>query len=269
MKKVLKVLPIFLFVLLLVSCSAGSYGKNNGAAGDNSDESGGSNETSIVLNSSNRKIIYTVNLSVKTNDLLDTTAELKDLLLTDEWVESENLSSNSNYLIFRVKTERLDTFVSNIRNEYETTNFRLESTDISIEYVNIESKIEALELERERLLVLYQSANINEMITINQRIGQIDSELINLNRNIAGYDSLIEYSKVIVWIYGPTANPNPPSYGTKLQRSFSNGWNAVVTFLESITRAIAFLIPFLIIAVPIGGFVVFMNYRSRKRNKKD
>ncbi len=250
-----------LLVLLMVGCSApyDNVGENpnNGA------------ESSIIIADSNRKIIYTTHLSIKTSNLLETTNEIKALLETGDWIESEDLGSNSNFLVVRILTTRLNDFVDLLRGDYETTNFKLESEDVSLDYVDTTAKKDALELERTRLVELYEEANINEMIAINERIGEIDAELITLERRIADIDSLVEYSTVNIWIYGPLANPNPPSYGNQLQDTFIAGWDAVVAICQFFLQAIVFLVPFLIIIVPVGAIIWVSIYLKRKGTKKN
>ncbi|HHT55580.1 MAG TPA: DUF4349 domain-containing protein [Acholeplasma sp.] len=261
-KRILLFFVLLMSLFLLTACSADS---NFGA--DNSQGEGSGEGSSIVVDNTNRKIIYTANLSIKSPDLIKTTNEIKDLLLEDEWIESEDLTSNSNYITFRIKTSRLNSFIDSIRTNNETTNFRLESKDVSINYLDVSSRIEAFELEKARLMELYENASMYEMIQINERISQIDSQLISLNRTILEYDSLVDYSVVKLWIYGPTANPNPPSYGTKLSRTFKMGWNGVVTVLQTSLQVVVFLIPFLIIIVPVGGIVWGISiYRKRKKD---
>lgn len=250
-----------LIVLLMVGCSApyDNVGEelNNGA------------ESSIIIADSNRKIIYTAHLSIKTSNLLETTNEIKALLETGDWIESEDLGSNSNFLVVRILTTRLNDFVDLLRGDYETTNFKLESEDVSLDYVDTTAKKDALELERTRLVELYEEANINEMIAINERIGEIDAELITLERRIADIDSLVEYSTVNIWIYGPLANPNPPSYGNQLQDTFIAGWDAVVAICQFFLQAIVFLVPFLIIIVPVGAIIWVSIYFKRKGTRKN
>lgn len=258
---------LLLGVTLLASCAAGD--RNSDA-----DLGGGSQEgSSVIINNSTRKIIYTANISVKSDDLLQTTRNLKDLLEEDEWFDSEHLTANSNNIVFRVRTSRLDSFISEIRTNYETTNYSLDSKDISLDYISVASQIDSLEAERARLVVLYENANMNDMISINRRIGEIDNNLIYLNRTISEYDSKVDYSTIRVWIYGPTANPNPPSYGTQLSRTFSKGWDTTLALIKGLIQIVVFLVPFLVIVVPAGaavfGVVYYDKIRKAKKNKPE
>lgn len=258
---------VFVFILVLalqvlVGCSAGIY--NNDAGED----LGGGDGQSVIVATNNRKIIYTANLSVKSKDLLKTTNEVKGFLLEDEWVESESLTSNSNAITLRVKTDHLNAFIAQIRSDYETTNFKLDSKDVSLDYLDASARKESLESERRRLVELYEEATIHEMITIESRISDIDTELIKLERRLLEFDSLVDYSTVHIWIYGPTADPNPPSYGTRLSNTIKMGWKTVVAIVQGLFQSVVFLIPFLVILVPVGGTVFGIIYYKRKKKSQ-
>ncbi len=251
-------------VLLLVSCSAkSSYDPNQ----DYNNETGIMDSAGNIL-ISERKIIYTVDISLKAKKLEETTASIKALLEDEEWVEKETSTSSTNYLILRVKSSRLNAFIDNLRGNYETTNYTLTSKDVSLDYLDSSASKEALENELARLLQLYETANVNEMININRRIYEVEQELIKINRILNTYDSLVDYSTVSIWIYGPTGNPNPPTYGNKLSTTLQAGWNAVKSLLTVASQVIVFLVPFLIIIVPVTGAAIGLNYYLKQKKKK-
>lgn len=261
---------ILLLVLLvfLISCANESGRRTDNENNDNnsSEEIDGGNN----LSTSNRKIIYTVDISLKSNDLPKTTNEIKGLLKTDEWIDSERLTKDTNYLIVRVKSSRLTTFTNTLKDNYETNNYQMDSTDISLDYIDVSAKKESLELELSRLLELYENASINEMININRRISEVENELRNINKRLNEYDSLIDYSIVKIWIYGPKASPTPPSYKSKISKSFKNGIDAVKLIFTSVSQLIVFFIPLLIIVLPVGGIVaVIIYYNKRKKDKNN
>lgn len=261
-KKLFLVPLIFLTLLLLVGCSANNGPKDNGG----SEEQGGS--SSVIADNSNRKIIYTAHLSIKTNNLGETTAKIKVLLDSSEWVQEENLTENNNYLTIRIKTSRLNAFLNELKNDYETTNYRLESKDVSLDYINIAAKKDALTKERERLVELYENASINDMIMINRRIGEVDQELIRIERQLLEYDSLVDYSTVNLWIHGPKSSPKPPTLSNKVSRSFNAGWDSTVVLFHSFVQVIVFIIPLLIIIVPVSLIIIFFVIRNKRKNKK-
>lgn len=265
MKKKFKMI-LFSFLLMLVLVSCASVGNQ----GDKNDSSGGL-ENSEAGNTfiSDRKIIYRVELSLKAKDLIETSNQIKALLENDEWIESEHLSTNSNYLTLRVKSSRLNGFVASIRGDFETTNYSMSSVDVSLDYLDTSASKEALENELARLQTLYATANINEMININRRISEVESQLLQISRRLTEYDSLVDFSTVVIWIYGPAGSPNPPSYVSKLSRAFASGWEAVKGILSGVSQAIVFIVPLLVIIVPVGGAVTFVYYKKKQKKNKD
>ncbi len=262
-RKILMFLTALLFVLFLVSCSS-----NNSFEHDLNDEGGlTTNDVGNVFESE-RKIIYFVEISLKTKKLDETTNQIKASLENDEWVEQEDLSTNSNYIILRVKSSRLNAFVNSLKGNYETTNYKMTSTDVSLDYVDTSASKQALQNQLDRLSELYSNASVHEMIEIDRRISEVEKQLLQIEKRLNNYDSLIEYSTIKIWIYGPTASPNPPSYGTKLSRAFSSGWSAVKTIFSGFSQAVVFLVPLLIIIVPASGIVVGIHFVNKKRKNK-
>lgn len=262
MKKKLTLFAVLVLSLfILVGCSARG-------ANSNDSENSGSNENTLIIADPARKIIYTAGISVKTTNLIQTTNEIKaKLVVGEDWVEKEELSANSNFIIFRIKTTRLNAFIQALQADYETSRFTLESRDVSLEYTNTSAKIASLEASRARLEQIKETANVNELIELERRISEIDSELNRLNSALMTYDSLIEYSTVRVYLHGPTVSSKPPTYGTQLRNSFVGGWNAVVILLKFLGRAIATLIPFLVIVIPVTGITLGVVYRKQIKEK--
>lgn len=262
-RKILSFIFIVLAALFLISCSARVPHDKGDSMGETSENS----EHSIIISDSNRKIIYTANINIKTNNLSDTVKEIKNLLKEDDWIQSENLTNNTSYITFRIKTTRLNDFITSLQSDYETTSFKLESQDISIEYFDTSSKILTLEKEQTRLMEMYANASIEEMIFINRRLSEIETELLKLNRELAGFDSLVDFSTVYLYIYGPKASPKPPSYKKTLSDSFYNGWNAVLLILKTVLKVIVTMIPIIgVIVLPATG-IIFCIYFIRNRRK--
>lgn len=258
LKRIIIVFAILICSVLLVSCSSNSK--------DRSNESNSNSNSNTYTE--NRKIIYNASISVSSDDLNKTTNELKVLLVEDDWVENEKTTETSNYITFRIKTSRLTPFIDSIKSNYKTSNYSLEAKDISLDYIDLSTKITALKAEEARLIELYDNASVNDMIMINQRLSAIEAELIKLQGSLNVLDDLVEYSVVKVWIYGPKESANPPKIGSNLGNAFSTGWNAVLSIIDFILSAIVFFIPFLLLTVPLAGIVVLTMHLNKKKKAK-
>ncbi|MGI6781529.1 MAG: DUF4349 domain-containing protein [Acholeplasmataceae bacterium] len=258
-KKLALVLLLFLSLFAFVGCSSDVPNRED-LEGSGSSAS----DNNLILVDPTRKVIYSAEISIKTEELLKTTNEIKSkLVVGEDWIASENLTDDTNEIVFRVKATRLSDFINFLQTDYEYSHFKLDSKDVSRDYVDTQAKKEALEASRARLVALKAGATNYELIELEKRIAEIDSELNKLNSTLITYDDLVEYSVVKVYLHKKHVSPKPPSYGTTLSNSFSNGWNAALAVLKFGGQVIATLIPFMIIIVPIAGIVLLIVYRKK------
>jgi len=275
-KKLTLLLLLFLSIFTFAGCSASNH-RGDGSP-NASGEGSGATEQSLILTDPARKIVYTVEVSIKTKDLIGTTNEIKGKLVAGEdWVEKENMTDNSNYIIFRVKTSRLNEFVNGLRNEYETTQFKLESEDVSLDYADVEAKKQVLQTTLDNLRqykTTIPPGDITRLMQIDKEIESRQYELDRIERQLLVYNQRVGFSTVKVYIYGEKASPKPPTYDKALSNSFSNGWNAVLAILKFLGQAIATIIPFAVIIVPVGAIILGVVYRDKikahfKKDKKE
>ncbi|MGB7530351.1 MAG: DUF4349 domain-containing protein, partial [Bacilli bacterium] len=187
-----KLLSLFVFAFLLSLALAGCSRDHGYQEKETvSDE----DEGKVVLQSTpNRKIIYNVtvdlyiewNFQEKVNDLIES-------IYVDEWTDYLSISDSQAYIIFRIKTQRLDAFIYTLSDFGEVRNLTKKGTDISLQYQDNENRIISLESERARLVELFEDADMAEIIQINKRISEIDKELGELKGENAIFDSLIDY----------------------------------------------------------------------------
>lgn len=150
---------------------------------------------------SNRKLIKTVNLDVETKNYDEMLANLEMRIAElGGYIESlESYGSESRYasITARIPADKLDGFVKHIG---ETANVigRSESVeDVTLQYVDLDSHARMLEEEQERLLALLEGAStIEEMITIEERLGEIKYQLESMRSQLRTFDNLVAYSTV-------------------------------------------------------------------------
>jgi hypothetical protein len=109
---------------------------------------------------------------------------------------------------------------------------------------------------------------MSEIIIINSRISDINSQLRILNKEVSLYDSLIDYSRVTLEFYGTPAPVEELSYGGKLKEGFISGWEALVAILEFFSIVFVTLFPFLAVAAPVGVGIYFIVRFTKKRKQR-
>jgi len=262
-KNLFNIFMVFLLFFGLIGCSV----KNNYdmAPGD-----GGNDDTernAETVNHSERKIIYTASAKIITKDLDATLNGIHGFLNDDEWFDKESHSDNQSYLVIRVKTTRLEQFINILSDYGKVKNLNKEAIDISLQYQNTANKISSLEAERARLVELYESASMSDMILINARITEIDLQLGELDGTLIEFDSLIEYSTVTLTVTEDYSVSKIP-YGKRLINAFTSGFRAVRVFFEYLLIVFSTLLPFLLVLSPVG-IIIGVIYHKNKKKKKE
>lgn len=253
-KRISIILLLILSLFVLGGCQASQR--------QGTDNQGGQSST-ILLPDSARKIIYTVDARIKSDDYIEVSNKIKSKLVAGEdWVESEINYNNAIGIVLRVKTSRLNDFLESIKTDYSPESLQIKSKDVSLDYFDIEARKASLEASIARLNALKESASVSEIIEIEKQIVEYQEELNKLNRDLTVYDSLIEYSKVELYIYGRKADPEPPYFKT-LSNSFKNGWQALVTILKFILQAVVTTLPFVLVAAPVVGIILAIVYHKK------
>jgi hypothetical protein len=226
-------------------------------------------ETSTTETTSERKIIYTASASIYTDNLTETITIIKSNINEDEWLDKESISDDYASFIIRVKSDRLDAFMTAISSSGEVSNYTKVATDISLDYQDTSNQITSLETERARLVELYASASTTaDIITINTRISEIDLELGTLQGTLNSYDSLIDYSEVTLSIR-ETSTGTELSFGQRISNMFESAWIALGDFFEWVFLALVAIFPFAVVFVPIGvGIYFLIKYIKKKKKAK-
>lgn len=275
------ILALCLIFSLLAGCSANSGSSDEQAAGGyNSELSGSSNNGTTV--STDRKLIRKITLDAETEDM--------DSLLTDinsrisqlgGYVESRNIENGSNYankryryatLVIRLPAEKLDAFVEQVGKDSNIVSTSETSSDVTLQYVATESRLKVLKVEEERLLkFLSEAETVSEMLEIEKRLTQIQSEIETTTSQLNTYDNLVDYGTItlnITEVEVYTVIEEDPT----MWEEISQGFMTCLSIMGTVGRGLlVFLLsasPFLIFVALIGSIVLLVMRFNKRRNKR-
>lgn len=248
-------------------------------------------ETAIVTNDSlysqempdagsvttNRKLIRKVSLEVETENYDELFANVQQMVSQcGGYIES--MDANTRYgstnryasLVIRVPADRLDLFTQDISAASNVV-YRSESTDdVTLSYVDMESRKTALQVEQERLLALLeQSGSLTEILEIETRLTEVRYELENIESQLRSYDNLVEYATVSLSI-------NEVQVLTEVEEEEKGFWETIGDgFLRSVSslwdgvkQIFSFLLiasPYLLIFVIVPLVILWIFLRRRKK----
>ncbi len=147
---------------------------------------------------SDRKIIYRANIGIVATDMHSIytmiTSQLHDY---QAYIEGEEIRQDRIYVTLRVKSDSLDDLLNLIRQGGEVMHYQKTSEDVTNQYSTFEARLNALNAQHERIIELIGTAEtMSDLLELENRRTQIETELNQIGLQLAQYDSLIDYSTV-------------------------------------------------------------------------
>lgn len=300
MKKRITVLFMALFLMLqLVSCAGNTandekiWVENDYAASPES--SGSSSEspslgkdeikptTSTENDLEERKIIKNANIDFETKEY-DAFVDALYSCISENggYIQSQDTrgsgvydtysSRYSNFTI-RIPENNYDSFISTVGNIGSVTYINEYQNDVTMNYIDIESHIGALRAEYNALIsILEKSTNVDDIITVQSRISEINYQLDSLKSQLRKYDDLISYCTVnlsVREVRRETPKTAEMSFGERISAGLSESFADIGDDFKEFAIWFVVSLPYLVIwAVIIAALVLTVSAITKKRKRK-
>ncbi|MEG1743689.1 MAG: DUF4349 domain-containing protein [Clostridia bacterium] len=286
MKKTILVLVLVTLIFTLFGCSSKGGVTTEGDFNDNAgtvEKPGKPNENNPdidITDISERKLIKTAELIVQTKQFDDFLTKINsEVISRGGYVELSNIHGNgynsasmrSATFVFRVPYDKLDDFLSVVSQIGKVTSSSQTVNDVTMKYVDTESHLKALRTEESGLLKLLEDAkNLQDIISIQDRLTQVRYSIESLESQLRKYDSLISYSTVNMTINEVERESEivaNDSVWKKISVNLSDGFYDVWEFLKDAFVVAVSAIPYLlIVAVPLGiALIIIFIIKKRKK----
>lgn len=175
------------------------------------EEGGAGSAESPEVQDTERKLIKTVNMDVETEqfDVLMQTINDKSTALGG-YVEFSNTYNGSHYygnqnrnanLTLRIPAEQLDEFLSTVSEASNVINKSEDVEDVTLQYVDMKSRKDALTTEHDRLLeLLEQAETVEDIITIEGRLSEVRYQMESIEAQLRTLQNQVSYSTVHLYI---------------------------------------------------------------------
>lgn len=296
MKKILA-LMLVLVMLTLTACGGSSGAAMDMAAPESmkseapasSAENGLTSDSASMGNApaENRKLIKTVNIEAETE-------ELDPLLVTiDEkitalggYAENREIYNGSAYaqrryrradMTIRIPADKVDQFVEQVSGISNIVSSNEYIEDVTLQYVDTESRVKALETEQARLLeLLEQAQSMAELLEIEARLTDVRYELERVASRLRTLDNLVSYATVHLSL-SEVQEYTPVAEKTVWQRISDGFSDSVEGLTEGIVDTFVWVIvssPYLllwgvILTAAILGFRKGKAKRAAKKQPKE
>ena len=231
-----------------------------------------------------RKLIKTVDLSVETEEYDTLLANLEQQIAgLGGYIEYQNQYNGSYYsgyqetrdafMQIRIPVKHMDEFVVNVGEWTNIRNKEERVEDVTLQYVDLESRKKALTTEQDRLLELLEKAeSVEDIISIEARLSDVRYELESMESQLRTLNNQIDYSTINLSIQEvrrltPTEEK---SVWDKMRNGFVKtiyniGDDIEYGFIWFVVNIPYFIIWIVIIVVVI---LVFRTWRKKRRKKQ-
>lgn len=256
MKKVWKVCLIcFLVLLTLASCG----NENSG-----SEDAPGTSGNNQVVVETDRKIIYTVDYSLISENVNDTIQKVHEQVFSIKgWIsESEQSDDNYGHYIYKIPTAQLNQFLDFVDSLGGRSSKTIHTEDVTSSYNELAAKIEVLEASRQAYLQNLNNDNLSlsEIMTIKEKIERLDQELKTSYLELNSLEGKLDYSTVTITYH---------KQGNEAKEYWDNYGSFIVTIGKTFGSVVLYSLPFAGAATIIFGVVVLVKRRKKKEDKEN
>lgn len=276
-------LLLVLCTVLLAGCGSMSESISNGVSMDmaspelgevsKGDSTSSSQET---VQNTNQKLIRKVWLDAETEDMDGILVYVDEKIgALGGYVESREVNNYSYSrraeLTIRIPAEKLDQFTEAVKENANITSATETADDITLSYVAVESRVNALETEQTRLLeLLAQAENMEEILLIEERLTNVRAELEEVTSQLRVYDNQVSYGTVYLSIHEVKeyTEAEPEGFFQRIGSGFMDSLEGVG---NGIVEFVIFLIvasPYLVLIALILTVVILVARKIKKKKAK-
>ena len=208
----------------------------------------------ITVENTERKIVRRANVRVRVENLETAEISLNDLMEKHgAYATFTTVDENSRHYIIRVPSAVYKDFLAGTAGMGKLISRTENAEDVTLRYYDLEGRLAtSKELLKTFQSYLGKAKNIEEVLSVERRIAELQSEIDRTGRDLRGLANDVDYSTIELVIFGPAASisyqyPNLSDNIKGLFRSF-------VAFLSSL---MVVLIGIVVYGVPIVLLLVF------------
>ena len=296
MKKAFILILCVLTALSLTSCSKGalndSVANEIGSAPESfysysADSSAGQGYvtedsaeiTDTKADKQNEKIIKTVELSVETKEydayissLSASVAALGGYVETSSADFGNGYSSNryATYTV-RIPADKLDSFLVSAGENGTITSKTENQQNVTLEYVDLESRIEAYKTEKETLSKLLEKAeSLENVLAIQERLSEVNYQIESYTSQLKVLENRVSYSTVTLRINEvERVTEAEPTLWSRIKNEFADNLDELIDWFKDSVVGVIGGLPILIpLAALITAVILIIRKAVKKRRAK-
>ncbi len=229
----------------------------------------------------NEKIIKTVELSVETKEydayisaLTASVASLGGYVETSSADFGNGYSSNryATYTV-RIPADKLDAFISSAGENGTITNKTENQKNVTLEYVDLESRIEAYKTEKQTLTNLLEKAeSLDNVLAIQERLSEVNYQIESYTSQLKVLENRVSYSTVTLRINEvERVSETEPTLWNRIKNEFADNLDELTEWFKDAVVSVIGGLPILIplFAGAIAVIIIIRKLIKKRRAKKN
>ena len=214
-------------------------------------ESRPAEERAAVIDTSTRKLITNANIEIRTENL-ETGADTLNVLMEkyNAYTSSVSIYENVRNYTIKVESAKYTLFFNELTGLGKVINYTESTEDVTMRYYDLESRLDT----KKALLKIYQSyllkaANIEEILAVESKIAELQSETDEVGKQFRLLNNLIDYSTIYVEMRGPVTavDYGKETIGERIKEMLSGFGYYVATIVIILLGIVVYGIPAIVI----------------------
>jgi hypothetical protein len=226
-----------------------------------------------------RQVIRTGSIELAVRDTRETIQEIRDIVAQAEgmisysYVYEMRENQYGANLTLRIPSPRFDPIMSRLEELGKSTNVQTGLDDVTMQYVDLESRLNNQQAQEARLVeILEMAETVEEVLEVEKELFRVRGEIESMTAQFNQLSDQISYSTIEVSLREETIpteviSPNAfDNFGERIKQAFVGSINFILGAISFIVIALISLIPVLIL---VGLFVLFMIWLVKKISKRN
>lgn len=238
------------------------------------------------------KLVYTCNLTIETTTYDSTMEEIeKQIKAYSGIIESQNEYDHDSgwyrddhkktsgtmecSIVVKIPSRDYQAFLKSLDGTGKMTNKSMDVTNISRTYYDTQATIESLQIQEKRLLKMMDEAKtIDDMITVENRLTEVQTELNQYKTRLSTMDTEVAYSTITMTIkevleYKQSVEGRRTNtFKERLVNTLQDSWSSFLSFMEGLLFLLIWILPFAVVFLILWLITKPLRRKLKKRRQE-
>ncbi len=208
---------------------------------------GATSTTGTYADLGNRKVIMTAYIQIETRNFNESVDKIRSLATgAGGYVQSSSMSlygdnRKTSTITIKVPQTAYESTLSEVRKMGTVKSDSSSGSDVTMQYVDLQSRLKNLKTEESRLIdIMAMAKNVSEILAVEKELSRVQGEIESAQAQLNVLNSQIDFSTITVYV----TEPEPiVSYDWGVGDAFTEAVHAFVGMIGGLIVLTGYLIP--------------------------